>query len=225
MVAEQKKLWCIPFSSGKTREKGIHHRSGKKGIHHRASDPEKEKKRVVSTEGAPKERRRGRAEKRMSKGCFWRVRFFSAPLRFLLKHLKGPENLKGREKKTDSPKTPFGQPFLRTTPSPLLWRTPIHGGFCLPGRRPEFLFFSPKIDKGRSKQSFSGEGPRDPKISLALLQSNPKVAPVQVWGCSRARDNFGTLRPSPEKTTCCFPYRFSGKNRNSGLVPGKQNPK
>ena len=33
---------------GKTREKGIHHRSGKKGIHHRASDPEKENK-VVST--------------------------------------------------------------------------------------------------------------------------------------------------------------------------------
>ena len=35
------------FSGGaiwKTREKGIHHRSGKKGIHHRASDPEKEKK-------------------------------------------------------------------------------------------------------------------------------------------------------------------------------------
>ena len=29
---------------GKTREKGIHHRSGKKGIHHRASDPEREKK-------------------------------------------------------------------------------------------------------------------------------------------------------------------------------------
>ena len=31
---------------GKTREKGLHHGSGKKGIHHRASDPEKEKRRV-----------------------------------------------------------------------------------------------------------------------------------------------------------------------------------
>ena len=41
-VTEQKTLWFIPFP-GKTREKGIHHRSGKKGIHHRASDPEKEK--------------------------------------------------------------------------------------------------------------------------------------------------------------------------------------
>ena len=31
---------------GKTRGKGIHHRSGKKGLHHRASDPEKEKREV-----------------------------------------------------------------------------------------------------------------------------------------------------------------------------------
>ena len=31
---------------------------------------------------APKERRRRRAEKRLSKTVFWRVRFFSAPLRF-----------------------------------------------------------------------------------------------------------------------------------------------
>ena len=36
---------CTVFP-GKTREKGIHHRSGQKGIHHRASDPEKEKRRV-----------------------------------------------------------------------------------------------------------------------------------------------------------------------------------
>ena len=42
-VAEQKSYCVYPFP-GKTREKGIHHRSGKKGIHHRASDPEKEKK-------------------------------------------------------------------------------------------------------------------------------------------------------------------------------------
>ena len=32
--------------------------------------------------GVPKGRRRGRAEKRLSKRVFWRVRFFSAPLRF-----------------------------------------------------------------------------------------------------------------------------------------------
>ena len=32
--------------------------------------------------GAPKKQRRRRAEKRLSKGSFWRVRFYSAPLRF-----------------------------------------------------------------------------------------------------------------------------------------------
>ena len=31
-------------------------------------------------------------------------------------------NLKGAEKKRTLQKHPFGQPFLRTTPSPLLWR-------------------------------------------------------------------------------------------------------
>ena len=46
-VTEQKKLWSIPFS-WETREKGIHHRSGKKGIHHRASDTEKEKKKGLA---------------------------------------------------------------------------------------------------------------------------------------------------------------------------------
>ena len=43
--------------------------------------------------------------------------------------------------------------------------------------------------------------------------------------CSRARDNSGSLRQSPEKTICSFPYRFSGKSRNSGLVPGNRDPK
>ena len=48
-VTQQEKLWCIPCFPGKTREKGIHHRSGKKGIHHRASDPTQKIKRRVST--------------------------------------------------------------------------------------------------------------------------------------------------------------------------------
>ena len=39
-----KKTMVYTLFWGKTREKGIHNRSGKKGIHHRASDPEKEKK-------------------------------------------------------------------------------------------------------------------------------------------------------------------------------------
>ena len=59
---------------------------------------------VVRRNGCPKE-------------CFWRVRFFSAPLRFsdVLR-----ANLEGAEKKRTVQKHPFGQPFLRTTPSPLL---------------------------------------------------------------------------------------------------------
>ena len=53
-------------------------------------------------------------EKRLSKRVFWRVPFFSAPLRFAL---ETPENLKGAEKNWTLQKHPFGQPFLRTTPS------------------------------------------------------------------------------------------------------------
>ena len=55
-------------------------------------------------------------------GCFWRVRFFSAPLRFsgVLR-----ANLKGAEKKRTLQKHPFGRPFLRATPSPLL-RCALH---------------------------------------------------------------------------------------------------
>ena len=41
-----KKNYGVCHFPGKTREKGIHHRSGKKGIHHEASDPKKEKRRV-----------------------------------------------------------------------------------------------------------------------------------------------------------------------------------
>ena len=45
-------------------------------------------------------------------------------------------------------------------------------------------------------------------MSLALGQ--PQGCTGASLGCSRARDNFGSLRPSPEKTTCSFPYRFLG---------------
>ena len=49
----------------------------------------------------------------------------SLPLKVcFLKHLKCPENLKGAEKKRTLQKHPFGRPFLRTTPSLLLWRAP-----------------------------------------------------------------------------------------------------
>ena len=66
---------------------------------------------------------RGRAEKRLSKRVFLESPFLLCPLKvFLLKHLKGPENLKGAEKKRTLQKHPFGQPFLRTTPSAPLAR-------------------------------------------------------------------------------------------------------
>ena len=42
--SQSKKELGVYHFPGKTREKGIHHRSGKKGIHHIASDLEKEKK-------------------------------------------------------------------------------------------------------------------------------------------------------------------------------------
>ena len=100
-------------------------------------------------------------------------------------------------------------------------RTLLFLGSRLPGTRPNFLFL-PENRYGKEQVVFSGRGRRDPKISFALKQ--PRLAPVQPWGCSRARDNFGCLRPRPEKTTCSFPYRFSGENRNSGLVPGNRNP-
>ena len=59
-------------------------------------------------------------------------------------------------------------------------------------------------------------------MSLALEQ--PQACTGASLGCSRARDILGSLRPRPEKTTCSFPYRFSEKNRNSGLVPGNRDP-
>ena len=72
-----------------------------------------------------KERTRRRAEKRSTKGYAWRVRFFSAPLRFsgVLR-----ASLKGGEKKRTLQKHPFGRPFLRTAPSLLPWRTPTEMG-------------------------------------------------------------------------------------------------
>ena len=50
------------------------------------------------------------------------------------------------------------------------------------------------------------------------ISSNPKVAPVQVWGCSRARDIFGTPGPSSKKTTCSFSYRFRGNPGSRGCT-------
>ena len=51
--------------------------------------------------------------------------------------------------------------------------------------------FPTKIHRGRRTELLG----RWPKMALAPEQ--PRLAPVQVWGCSRARDMFETLRPSP----------------------------
>ena len=83
------------------------------------------------------------------------------------------------------------------------------------------VFPRKSIREGAS--SLSGRGRRVPNLSLALEQ--PQGCTGASLGCSRARDILGSLRPRPEKTTCSFPYRFSGKNRNSGLVPGNRDPK
>ena len=71
--------------------------------------------------GAPKERRRRRAEKRLSKRVFLESLFFLCPLK-VFRTFQVKANLKGAEKKRTLQKHPFGQPFLRTTPSPLLRR-------------------------------------------------------------------------------------------------------
>ena len=51
---------------------------------------------------------------------------------------------------------------------------------------------------------------------LSLLWSNPKVAAVQVWGCSRARNICGTPGGASEKTSCSFSYRMTGAIRDFG---------
>ena len=57
----------------------------------------------------------------LQQGVFLESPFLYAPLKFALKAL---ENLKGAKKKRTLQKYPFGQSFLCTTLSPLLWRTP-----------------------------------------------------------------------------------------------------
>ena len=73
-------------------------------------------------------------------------------------------------------------------------------------RIPEF----PRKSIREGASSLFGRGPERPQMSLALGQ--PQGCTGASLGCSRARDIFGFLRPSPEKTTCSFPDRFSGKN-------------
>ena len=82
--------------------------------------------------GAPKERRRRRAEKRLSKRVFLESPFLLCSLKvFRTFQVSEEQTLRGREE-TDSPKTPFW-----TTVSP-------HDAFAAPLARPDFK--SPKYD-------------------------------------------------------------------------------
>ena len=58
----------------------------------------------------------------VQKGVFGESVSSLSPLRFAL---KTSDNLKGAEKKRTLQKHPFAQPFLRMTPSPLLWHARI----------------------------------------------------------------------------------------------------
>ena len=98
--------------------------------------------------GAPKERRRRRAETWLSKRVFLECPFLLCPLKvFRTLQLFLRTNLKGAEKKRTLQKHPFGQPKLRTTPSPLLWRTLKRSdpekktrALLSPGREPKTIY-------------------------------------------------------------------------------------
>ena len=82
---------------------------------------------VIISGGAPKERRRSHVERRSSKRVFLESPFLLFPLK-LFKCFKG-KPYGGREERTLQ-KHPFGRPFLRTSSSPLLWRTLTFICFC-----------------------------------------------------------------------------------------------
>ena len=83
-------------------------------------------------------------------------------------------------------------------------------------------WISQKIHKEGASSLF-GRGPESPQNVCCSRAT--QTCTGATLGLPRGRNIFGTLRPSPEKTTCSLPYRFSGKSRNSGLVPGNRDPK
>ena len=114
----------------------------------------------------------------------------------------------------------FGAFELISPNAIILWENEIKEvrlvlGSRLLGTRPEFLDF-PENRQGKEQLVFPGEGRRVPKKCLSL-QCNLGVALEQ--------DILGLSGPCPKKTTCSFPCRFSGKSRNSGLVPSNRDPK
>ena len=75
---------------------------------------------IGKTHSAPKERRRRRAGKRLSKRAFLESPFLLRPLK-VRSHLKA---LRGQRRNGLSKNALLDDRFPRTTPSPLLWRTP-----------------------------------------------------------------------------------------------------
>ena len=72
----------------------------------------------------------------------------------------------------------------------------------------------PRKSIWRGASGLFGPGPERPQnISCSRATQTCTGATL---GCSRARDNFGTLRPQPKKTTCSFPYRFFGEIQEFG---------
>ena len=112
---------------------------------------------------------------------------------FLLCRLKGFQdlsgvlraNLKGAEKKRTLQKHPFGQPFLRTTPSPLLWRAlknPQHGQNKYVHRKSPF-WESAKVSH---KRVFALLTPEIHSYEMAQMQLKPVFA---LPGCQRMSVN------------------------------------
>ena len=86
----------------------------------------------IQNQSAPKERRRRRAEKRLSKRVFLESPFLLCPLnlRFVLKNTwMVLKTSRGQSRSGLSKNTFWESPLLRTTPSPLLWRAPTKGSF------------------------------------------------------------------------------------------------
>ena len=91
------------------------------------------------------------------KGCFWRVRFFSAPLRFAIKTPEMCWKPEGGKEETDSPKTPF-------------WTTvsPHDAAFAAPLARPHPTFYP-------CKPSRLGEGGENRIILKVVTRGCKKV--------------------------------------------------
>ena len=115
-------------------------------------------------------------------------------------------NLKGAEKKRTLQKHPFGQPFLRTTPSPLLWRAlslgvvlrhlPAEIWKRLKGKNPEGKNFRKLLRRKQSSAKIS-------KISRNTIKSSAKVRSEKSSEISSA-NIFSSAKFSEVFALCVF---------------------